>query len=181
MDIAGRTWVQSNQVRYVPSIGDSSTQHSPNQQLLESSEISHILFNEESCRPQSDNGGQATATGNGTNSQNTGDQKGNKAEQLLQFIRSVPTAPLTLVLQTEKWRKSKYKFYSRGCPLLKTIQSHIQIEYSRMTLRQLYNLTLKLDNVYYGTTDSDFYYDVKTSVYVLSKFLNFNATMISTK
>lgn len=173
MDLCGRTWIQLNQIRYVPSSTNTSYEAQKNQRILEGCEISKLLLNEECCRSESADGGQTSGIGDIKYNSTAGNQKGNKAESLLQFIRSIPTAPPSLIFQTLEWRNSKYKFYSESCPLLKTIMKLVNVEYASLTLREIYNLTVKADKVYYNTLDQSTYYDVSTSVYVLDELLKF--------
>lgn len=107
------------------------------QRVLEKGINPELFHDNEYCGSHASTAGPSNWNTNEANHNQSGNNKGNKGESIHKFVRSLPTAPLNLIFQTEQWRNSKYKYINKNLPLIKTIMSHVQSEYTCMTMKEL--------------------------------------------
>lgn len=140
---------------------------------MEACKVPNVLPDEFDCGSIPDLDKQTNCNSNEKTYQQPGHNKGSKADAICSFIRSFPTAPISLIFSTKHWRTSQYKYISKKSPLIQTIISIIQSEYSEMTMKELSELTFKNPNILYGQINDDTYYNLESSLYISEEILKF--------
>lgn len=105
LEVAGRNWDECDKVG-----GLSLQQNFRNRSeaMVEACGYPDNVSSFLDCRPQTSPGGNLNQQGSLESSDNSGNQKGNKGDQLLVFLQQYPTAPLLGIF------KSKYRYMPRG-------------------------------------------------------------------
>lgn len=157
MDLGGKVRIQLGKIRYLPMQRIAEDEQ---ERLLEESNISNLFSDNEYCGSESNNAGQNNCQSTSSFHNKSGNRKGSKGEQIHKFIRDFPTAPLQLIYYTKTWRTSKFKYMNRNLPLMRTIMSHIQSEYSAMSFKELSDMTIDLvqnnpQRILYGQLNSN--------------------------
>lgn len=146
--------------------------------LVESREVSNDFPDFLGCGSEGNTDSENNSTGMQNNETNTQRSTRSKGDRILALLRGIPSAPVGHIFNTTLWMNSKYKWLPRSNNLLQSCVNYIGLEYCEKTVEEFYQIYSKIDpknlifNAPFGNI-SDYYYNLKTSVYVLDELLKF--------
>ncbi|MCO6561045.1 MAG: hypothetical protein J6574_08075 [Gilliamella sp.] len=125
----------------------------------------------DSCRSGATSGNQET-------NQTARSSEGGKTTNVEKYIRQFLTSPITHLLSTSYWINSKYYMINIQSNWFQCVMKKISFGFNRMTVYELFEYARKLDVdklIYSSPTEMtfDYYYDIRTSVYILDELLRF--------
>lgn len=174
-EIAGRVWIQCRQD------GRLQVQRSlqcGEEELVETRDVQDDFPDFLGCGSEGNSDSQTNQPGLQTNEGDARSEKGSKGDRILKLLRQFPTAPIGHVFNTTLWANSKYKWLPRSNTLLQKCVEYIGLEYCEKNVEEFYQIYQKIDpknlifNAPFGNIES-YYYDLKTSIYVLEELLLF--------
>ena len=123
------------------------------------------------CRPGS-------STRNEETDKVAGSAEGGKTTNVEKYIRQFLTSPISHLLSTSYWINSKYYMLNTQYNWFQCVLRKISFQFNRMTLYELFEYARQLDVdklIYASPTEMvfDYYYDIRTSVYILDELLRF--------
>lgn len=125
----------------------------------------------DTCRP-------STAAGDEEADQAARSSEGGKTTNVEKYIRKFLTSPITHLLSTSYWINSKYYMINTQSNWFQCVMRKISFSFNRMTIYELFQYAkpLDMDKLLYSSPTEmifDYYYDIRTSVYILDELLRF--------
>lgn len=172
LEVGGRKWRIPSEIRNLSYERYCQFGQEP---MVETRSDSDEFSDSQSSRSTSNINKQSSSISHETSYNPRKRQKGNKEEELLQWLHQFPTSPILGIIGSRVWMNSKYKFLLSGDNMVKSVFNVFNHYFVDKTFEEIYYYAVSVNPLYCSFKGNifDYYYSVEESVNILNELLYF--------